>query len=233
MSMQPIVLVTGASSGIGAAIARALAPRHRLILVARREDRLQALAAEIADAGGSAEPVVADLAEVAGRERVAAAAAEEGGLDALVNNAGSFATADTAAIDAEHLDRMLAINLRTPVLLTAACMAHLRPGATIVNLSSQAVENAFAGCAAYTAAKCALEGWSRILREELRPRRIRVSVVAPGATDTEIWPESFAGADRSRMARSEDVAAAVRLAIEAPASASIDRIAITPPGGAL
>lgn len=229
--MPPTVLITGASSGIGAAVARALAPRFRLLLVARREDRLLALAAELARAGGSAKPVVADLSTVAGRERAAEAAQE--GLDALVNNAGAFTLADCPQIDAAHLDHLLAINLRAPLLLTAACLAHLRPGATIVNISSQVVEHAFTGCAAYTAAKCALEGWSRVLREELRPRRIRVSVIAPGATDTEIWPEQFAGADRSRMVRAEDVASAVRLAIEAPPSASFERMAISPPGGAL
>src|SRR6185295_7854285 len=104
---------------------------------------------------------------------------------------------------------------------------------TIVNVSSQVVEHAFAGCAAYTASKCALEGWSRVLREELRPRRIRVSVVAPGATDTEIWPPEFAGADRSRMVSAADIAAAVRMAIEAGPAASIDRMAITPQAGAI
>lgn len=225
--MERTALITGASSGIGAAVARALAGRFRLILVARRGERLAALAAELAGATA----VAADLADPASHARVAAAAA--GGLDVLVNNAGAFALADCAVVDAAHLERQLAINLRAPILLTAACLAHLRPGATIVNVSSQAVEHAFPGCGVYTASKCALEGWSRVLREELRPRRIRVCVVAPGATDTAIWPPQFADADRSRMARPEDVAAAVRLAVEAGPTASVDRIAVAPAGGAL
>lgn len=227
---QPTALITGASSGIGAAVARALSGRHRLLLVARRADRLAALASEL---GGDAVTLAADLADPASLPRIAACVAGLGGLDALVNNAGLFTLADCATIDAAHLDRLLAVNVRAPMLLTAACLPHLRPGATIVNLSSQAVEHAFPGCGAYTACKCAIEGWSRVLREELRPRRIRVCVVSPGATDTEIWPAQFAGADRSRMARPADVAAAVRLAIDSAAGASIDRIAIAPPGGSL
>jgi short-subunit dehydrogenase len=229
--MNRTVMITGASSGIGAAVARALAPRFRLILVARRADRLAELVAGITAAGGQATAIVADLGTAEGLATAARAAAA--GLDGLVNNAGTFALAPGEAIDAAHLDHLLAVNLRAPVLLTAACLPHLRAGATIVNLSSQVVDHAFASCAAYTAAKCAVEGWSRVLREELRPRRIRVTVIAPGATDTEIWPAEFAGADRSRMSAAADVAEAIRAAIELPPSASLDRIAITPPGGAL
>lgn len=225
--MHRTVLITGASSGIGAAVARALAGRFRLILVARRADRLQSLAREV----GDAVVVAADLADPVAIPRVAAACV--GGLDGLINNAGVFATAACADITAEHLDRMQAINVRAPMLLTAACLPHLRPGATIVNVSSRVVDEAFAGCGAYTATKCALEGWSRILAEEVRPRRIRVGIVAPGATDTEIWPPSYGTANRARMVRAADVAEAIRLMIEAHPAASFDRIAVTPQAGAL
>ncbi|MEK7413333.1 MAG: SDR family oxidoreductase [Planctomycetota bacterium] len=225
--MQRTVLITGASSGIGAAVARALSGHFRLILVARRKDRLQALAKEV----GNAVVIAEDLTDPAACARIAAACS--GGLDGLVNNAGAFATAACGEITTEHLERMLAINLRAPILLTAACLPHLRAGATIVNVSSRVVDQAFATCAAYTASKCGLEGWSRVLAEELRPRRIRVCIVAPGATDTEIWPPAFAAADRARMVRAADVAEAIRLAIEAHPNASFDRIAVTPQGGAV
>jgi 3-oxoacyl-[acyl-carrier protein] reductase len=119
------------------------------------------------------------------------------------------------------------------MLLTAALLPRLRPGGSVITVSSTVVENAFAGCAAYTASKCAIEGWSRVLREELRPRRIRVGVIAPGATDTEIWPAAFAGADRSRMVRAADIGEAARLMIEAPAATSFDRIAVSPSSGAI
>lgn len=226
--MERTALITGASAGIGEAIARALAPAFHLILVARRGDRLRELARSLP----RATVVEADLATTPGIATAAAAAAEAG-LDALVNNAGVFTLADCAAIDAVHLDRQWAINVRAPMLLTAACLPRMRQGATIVNVSSQVAELTFPGCGAYTAGKCALEGWSRVLREELRPRRVRVTVVAPGATDTEIWPPQFAATDRSRMSRAEDVAAAVHLAVTADPRASIDRIAISPPAGSL
>jgi short-subunit dehydrogenase len=119
------------------------------------------------------------------------------------------------------------------MLLTATLLPRLASGGVVVNISSTVVDNAFARCAAYTASKCAIEGWSRVLREELRPRAIRVGVIAPGATDTEIWPADFADADRSRMVRAADVAAAIRLMIEAPAATSFDRIAVTPGSGSV
>lgn len=220
------ILVTGASSGIGAAVARLFAPRHRLILVARRRDRLEALAGQL-----GARAVVADLATAEGL--AAATAAVDGPLHALINNAGVFALAATDAIDRTHLDRLWRINVDAPILLTAALLPRLAAGGCVVNISSTVVDNAFKDCAVYTASKCALEGWCRVLREELRPRRIRVGIVAPGATDTEVWPADFAGADRSRMVRAEDVAEAVRLMVEAPPATAFDRIAVTPASGAL
>ena len=220
------VLITGASSGIGAAIAQALAPRHRLILVARRRDRLEAMARAL-----GATIVVADLATAEGL--ATAAAAVDGPLHALINNAGVFALAATGAIDRAHLDPLWRINVDAPMLLTAALLPRIASGGFVISISSTVVEQTFARCAAYTASKCALEGWSRVLREELRPRSIRVGVIVPGATDTEIWPADFAKANRSRMVRSADVAAAVRLMLEAPAATSFDRIAVTPGSGAV
>jgi len=224
---MPTVLITGASSGIGAAIARALAPRHDLILVARRADRLTALATEL---GPRHRTIAADLADHAGLAAIVSGVAE---LDVLVNNAGVFALANGDAITGAHLDNLWRINVNAPMLLTAALLPRLRAGGSVINVSSAVVENAFTSCGAYTASKCALEGWSRVLREELRPRRIRVGILAPGATDTEVWPPEFAGAERSRMVRAADVAEAARMMIEAPPATSFDRIAVTPSSGAI
>jgi short-subunit dehydrogenase len=224
--MPPTILITGASSGIGAAIAQALAGRYRLVLVARRHERLEALARDL-----GAQAVVADLATAEGLG--VAAAAVDGPLHALINNAGTFALARAEAIDAAHLERLWRINVDAPLLLTAALLPRLASGGCVVTISSHVVEHAFAGCGAYTASKCAVEGWSRVLREELRPRGIRVGLIAPGATDTEIWPAEFAGADRTRMVRASDVAAAVRLMVEAPPATAFERIVVTPSCGSL
>lgn len=223
---MPTALITGASSGIGAACARALAPDHHLVLVARDRERLRRLSAELP---GEHRLVAADLATPDGIAAAAEAAGE--GLDALINNAGAFALARGEAIGSAHLEAMWRINAAAPILLTAACLGRLRDGGCIVNISSVAAEAAFQGCGAYTAAKCALEGWSRCLREELRPRRIRVTVIAPGATDTPIWPADFASADRARMLDPAQVAAAVRMAVSLPPQAALDRVALSPSAG--
>jgi short-subunit dehydrogenase len=233
--MNRAVLITGASSGIGAATARALAERMRLVLVARRRDRLDALVAEIAAGGGRAWAVAADLERPGEPERVVAEAVRlADGIDAVVNNAGVFLTAAVGAIDAAQLERLWRLNVQAPILLAQAAVPHLaaRGGGTIVNVTSVAAEATFAGCSAYSASKAALECWSRIAREELRPRRIRIGVIAPGATATAVWPAD-PPIDRARMCRPEDIAQAIRAMIEAPASASIDRMVVTPPGGAL
>lgn len=222
------ILITGAAGGIGAACARRLAPDHRLILAGRDTARLQALRRSL---HGDHAVVAADLSEAAGITAVAAAAS--GGIDVLVNNAGAFSLASCEAIDAQHLERLWRINVVAPMLLTAACLPHIRDGGCIVNVSSTAVDNAFAGCAAYTACKCALEGWSRVLREELRPRRIRVGIIAPGATDTPVWPAGTPDAARARMMAADDIAAAMALMVGMPVAAAVDRVAITPSAGPL
>jgi NADP-dependent 3-hydroxy acid dehydrogenase YdfG len=233
--MNRVVLITGASSGIGAATARALAGRARLILAGRRRDALDTVAAAITASGGEALAVPGDLtADGMPARLVQAAVTRFGGLDAVVNNAGIFETAAIGAVDTEHLHRQWQINVAAPMLLVQAALPHLRGrrGGTIINLGSVAADAAFAGCGAYAGTKAALAAWTRCLREELRGTNVRVSLVVAGATATEIWPPSFADR-RDRMCRPEDVAQAIRAILETPATASIDRIDVTPPGGPL
>jgi NADP-dependent 3-hydroxy acid dehydrogenase YdfG len=235
--MNRVVLITGASSGIGEATALALAEHFRLVLVARRRDRLLDLVDRIHRQGGQAWAIAADLTGNGVPERVAEEAAQRGGgeLDALINNAGSFQTAAIGALDSDHAESLWRLNVHAPMMLTRAALPYLRGkrGGMIINVSSVVTEQTFTGCGVYTATKCAIEGWSRVLREELRGTNVRVGVIAPGATDTEIWPASTNDAQRQRMARAADVAAAIRLMLECPATANIDRLTITPPGGAL
>ena len=231
--MRRTALITGASAGIGAATALALAPSWNLVLVARRRERLAALVERIAAVGGQAWAVDADLARPEEAQRVVTDAVNlAGGLDALVNNAGIFTAAPVDAVDAAHVATMFPLNLRAPMLLASAAIPHLavRSG-TIINVTSVAVDAAFPGCAAYAASKAGLEAWSRVAREELRSRRIRVGVIAPGATDSEVWPAETTF-DRTRMCRVEDIAAAIKFMLEAPPTTSIDRLVVTPPGGA-
>ena len=233
---MPTILITGASSGIGAALALRLAgPDHHLVLVARRKERLAEVVQQVHARGGKAHGICADLADVGAPVRVIdQAIAVAGGLTAIVNNAGIFETAGIGALNAEHLDRLFSINVQAPMLLTQAALPHLRgrPGAMVVNISSIAAESAFSGCGAYAATKAAIEAWSRSLREELRGAHVRVGVVVPGATDTEVWPADSTH-DRGRMCRAEDVAEAIAFMLAAPLTASIDRLVVMPPGGPL
>ncbi len=233
--MQRVVIISGASSGIGEATALALASSSRLVLVARRREALEQLARRITAAGGSAHAVAADLcAAQAPAGVVAAALARYGAIDGLVNNAGIFETAAVDAITADHAERLWRLNVLAPMLLTAAALPALRRSAAgmIVNVSSVAASAAFPGCAAYAGSKAALEAWSRVAREELRKDHVRVGVIVAGATDTAVW-DGAPRIDRARMCATADVAAAIRLMLDSPRSASIDQVVVAPPAGPL
>jgi short-subunit dehydrogenase len=229
---QRVVIITGASSGIGAAIAQRLAASCRLLLVARRAERLQALADSIHDQGGSCAVHAADLADPdAIHDVIQAATNAFGEVEVLINNAGIFRVAPQEQLTAADADQQWAINVRAPMLLTAAALPLLRQTrGLIINVSSIVTENAFPGCGTYTACKLAVEGWSRCLREEERAHGVRVAVLAPGATDTAV----FDGMDvnRSKMMRPADIAAATQAIVDLPPTASIERISLMPPAGA-
>ncbi len=233
--MNRVVLITGASSGIGAATAKALAGRHRLVLVARRGGRLDDLCTQINAEGGEALPIALDLTAANAPAEVVARSIERfGGLDAVINNAGVYEQAAIGAVTPEHLERHLRLNLIVPMLLAQAALPHLRGrrGGWIINVSSVAAEAAFTATGAYTASKAGLEAWSRVLREELRGTNVRVGVIAPGATDSEIWPATQRP-DPERMCRAEDIAGAIRFMLELPRTANVDRLVVAPPGGAI
>lgn len=172
-------LITGASSGIGAAFARALAARgHPLVLVARDEQALTELAA------GLDVPVrvlVADLTTTDGLARVEA---ELGGVDLLVNNAGSATYGDLGGQSSADLDESVLLNVLAPTRLTAAGLREMAPGSGIVNVSSTAAGRDDPSIAAYAAGKAYLETLSRAARPEAAEQEIRVTVVRPGRTAT-------------------------------------------------
>jgi NADP-dependent 3-hydroxy acid dehydrogenase YdfG len=180
-----VAVITGASSGIGEATARALAAEgYRLALLARRADRIQALADEL---GGGAIAIEADVTH---RDSILAAAervqSELGGADILVNNAGVMLLAPfTSEQQAEHR-QMVEVNLLGAITATEVFLGQLRDGGgDLVNISSVAGRTARAGNAVYAATKWGLNGWSEALRQELQPD-IRVTVIEPGAVATEL-----------------------------------------------
>ena len=186
---SPVVVVTGASSGIGEATARLLARDHgaRLVLVARREERLRALAAEL-----GASFVAADLTHDDAPARVRDAVQERHGrLDLLVNNAGAAWRATFADGGWENVRRHMEVNFDAVVRLTEALLPLLRESApsAIVNVSSTAGRVARPGSGAYSASKFALAGWSDALAGEEAPNGVHVGLVLPGFITTEGFPQ--------------------------------------------
>jgi len=186
-----VALVTGASSGIGAAIAVDLARRGaRVAAVARREDRLAEVVARCVAAGGSAVALPADVGTRQACEDVAAAAAERvGPVDILVNNAGISIHKPAAETSVEEIDRMMAVNFHGPVWLTMALLGAMleRRSGSIVNITSVAGYVPNAGEAAYGASKAALSRWTHGLVVDLHGTGVSAGVVSPGPIDTEIW----------------------------------------------
>ena len=187
-----VVVVTGASSGIGEAAARrlALVPNAAVVVVARREDRLRALAASL---GERSSFVAVDLLAEDAPERVRAHVAERyGRLDLLVNNAGAAWRATFADGGYENVRRTMAINFDAQLRLTEALLPMLRESApsAIVNVASTAARVARGGTGAYSASKFAFAGWSDSLRAEEQPHGVHVGLVLPGFISTEGFPQA-------------------------------------------
>jgi len=205
--MSSVMLITGASSGIGEATARRLArePGASLVLVARREERLRALAEALDGAagdpalqaprpsGGRVGYVAVDLLDEDAPERIREHVLERHGrLDLLVNNAGAAWRARFAVGGYENVRRTMAINFDAQVRLTEALLPLLRASApsAIVNVASTAARVARAGTGAYSASKFALAGWSDALWAEERAHGVHVGLVLPGFISTEGFPQS-------------------------------------------
>jgi NADP-dependent 3-hydroxy acid dehydrogenase YdfG len=189
-------LVTGASSGIGAATARRLAEDGASVtLVARRRDRLETLGAEIEKAGGTALVVEADITDRPQAEAAVQQAVERfGRLDILVNNAGLMLLGPVVGADPEEWDRMIAINAQGLLYTTHAALPHLlqaaeegpRRVADIVNISSIAGRVAWNGYGVYNLTKFGVNGFTEALRQEVTQRHVRVGVLEPGGVATEL-----------------------------------------------
>ncbi len=189
-------LVTGASSGIGAATARQLAVHGASVaLVARRKDRLEDVAAEIDKAGGSALVVRADITDRSQAEAAVQQTVERfGRLDILVNNAGLMLLGPVAGADVGEWERMLAVNVNGLLYTTRAALPHLlhaaedgpRRVADIVNISSIAGRVAWNGYGVYNLTKFGVNGFTESLRQEITQRHVRVGVLEPGGVDTEL-----------------------------------------------
>ena len=231
----PVAVITGASSGIGEATARALAASgYRLALLARRADRIEALAGEL---GPGAIAITADVTD---RDSVIKAAVrvktELGGTDVLVNNAGIMLLAPFTGEGHDDHRRMIEANLLGAITVTEVFLDQLVDGGgDLVNLSSVAGRTARPGNAVYAATKWGLNGWSEALRQELQPG-VRVIVIEPGAVATELTdhinhPGARQAAEQmyQQLAiTADDIAEVIAFAVTRPRRMTLNEILVRP-----
>jgi NADP-dependent 3-hydroxy acid dehydrogenase YdfG len=236
-----VALVTGASSGIGAAAAAALAAEQAtVVLVARRADRLQSLVRKIEEAGGKAIALPGDVAD----EQVAQGAVTEtlqrfGRIDILVNSAGIIDSGGVENADTARWRRVLEINLMASMYTSRAAIGPMRAqgGGDIINISSIAGRRAAALFNVYSASKFGLTAMTEAMRQEVGRHGIRVCIIEPGATTTEvaegIADPTFRKSIREHVSKEgammpEDVAAAILLVVSLPPRANVSQLMIRP-----
>lgn len=238
---NPVVLITGASQGIGAAIAKVFAKEVRgvrLALVARSEKNLKKMANVCAKlAGGGAKAVevfVCDVSEEAAVAMLAAAVRERFGVvDVLINNAGVFAGAAFAETKVAEFDRIVAANLRSAFLVTQAFLPAMlkRKNGDIFFMSSIAGLEAYPNGAAYCAAKFGVTGLAKVLRAETKLAGVRVCCVHPGATWSPSWNGS--GVEAERIMPAADVARAFLEVYRLSRNTVVEEIVLRPQLGDL
>lgn len=215
-------VVTGASSGIGRAIATELAAEGWTVLaVARRVDRLDQLTAK---ASGKIVPLSLDLTAANAPEQVFAAATEQlGGLDLLVNNAGTSHIGPFADIPEDKLDEVLGLNVRALMRLTRAAIPLLEKSsnAQIINIASVAARIPMETLAVYCASKAAVVMFSKVLALELAAHKIRVNALSPAGTNTELFEKLGSTLDTSGFISAEDQARMVVALTQLPAGIDV------------
>lgn len=234
-----VAVITGASSGIGEATARTLAAHGAaVLLLARRSDRIQAIQAEIADAGGSALAIECDITDAAQLQRAAVGARELGRVDLLVNNAGLMLLSAFDEARVAEWKRMLDTNLTGALLTTNAFLDELTDGGgDIVNVASVAGRTSQPLVSVYNATKWGMVGWSDALRQELQGRGVRVGLVEPGMVETELQSHITSEVAIERVKRrrtqmeplqAQDVADAILYMTSRPAYAAVNELLIRP-----
>ena len=241
-----VALVTGASSGIGEATARALAEQGAAVaLLARRKDRLDALAREIQGRGGSALAIETDVTDRAQAQAAVQHTVEQfGRLDSVVNNAGVMLLGPIVDAPTEEWDRMIALNLQGLLHITHAALGHLQKAAAqeprrvadLVNISSVAGRVARSGSGVYNLTKHGVGAFSESLRQELATRHVRVSLIEPGAVATELADHLRPEVREQMLQRfgdierlqASDIAEAITYVITRPRYVAVNELLIRP-----
>ena len=219
------IVITGASRGIGRAIARRLSAKGRKIVLSGRNQQALAETKKMVRVGGAdAIVAVSDLTTIDGVEVLSAAV--DGPLDVVVNNAGIAIVKPIEDLTLEDWQTTINANVTAPFLLIKRLLPQIASGGAVVNILSIAAKTGFPSWSAYCMSKFAMEGFSQSLREELRPRGIRVINVYPSATKTELWENVAGDWPTDKMLDPGEVAEAVAYALSRPASVAIENISV-------
>jgi NAD(P)-dependent dehydrogenase (short-subunit alcohol dehydrogenase family) len=234
-------LVTGASSGIGLAIARMLGEEgHGLTVAARRPEKLAEAVAQLRDAGFEVEEVAGNMADEADVQRIVAAHRDRWGrLDVLVNNAGVGVGAAVADTVTKRIDMQLDVNVRAIILFYRECAELLRAAgaehrnALVVNTSSLSGKSGQPWLSVYSATKAAVIGWTQAMNKELNGDGIKSVALCPGFVDTPMTQFVREHVSQDQMIRPEDISEAVRFLLHTSPNCVVPEIVFQRPGEAL
>jgi short-subunit dehydrogenase len=220
------ILITGASKGIGRAIAVKLASTEAHIFIHGRDQKgLAETSKAMEKKGGRTTLITSDISTAEGCEKIVNTVRDLS-VDVLIINAG---VAYVQPIEKQTLDewnRTVAINVTAAFIITKGFLPRMKSGSSIVNILSIAAKTAFPGWSSYCMSKHALRGFSESIREELRPKGIRVINIYPASTDTAIWGNVSGDWDRTKMMSPDDVAEAVSFAVSQREGLMVDDISI-------
>ena len=226
-------LITGASRGIGRAIALKLAAPDVTLLLHGRDTAALAETCQAADKSDAKTlKLVHDLATLRGINDLVSEVGHTP-IDLLVNNAGIAVVKPFAEITREEWEQTIGVNLTAPFFLIQHFAPRMPPGSSIVNILSIAAKTAYPNWSVYCGSKFALEGLSTAIREELRSRKVRMLNIYPAATDTDIWNAVSGEWPRDQMMSAVDVADAVAFAINQPPAVIIENITLSNTAGSL
>jgi NAD(P)-dependent dehydrogenase (short-subunit alcohol dehydrogenase family) len=231
-----IALITGATQGIGLAIARALANQQcNVTICGRNESRLSKVADELSEQKIRVLALKCDVRdEQSVTKAISAIRKKFGSIDILVNNAGiAHASRPVSQLSPRDWNDVIATNLTGMFLVTHAALPLMKRSSVIANNLSIAAKRVFPGSAAYNASKHGALGFTNTLREELRQQGIRVIALLPGATDTAIWDTLWPSAPRKKMISPESVAQALVDALKLPGNTAMEQMEILPAAGTL
>src|SRR6266850_8077545 len=220
-------LITGASRGIGRAIAEKLAGKDVELLLHGRDTVALAQTRKVVEPRCTkVTPLIHDLATARGVSDLIAEVGRHP-IDLLVNNAGIAVVKAFTEITSIEWEQTVGVNVTAPFMLTQHFAPRMPPGSSVVNILSIAAKSGFANWSAYCMSKFALEGFSQSVRQELRDHRIRVLNIYPAATNTEIWDDVSGDWPRAKMISAEQVADAVAFALSRPDNVAVENITLS------